>query len=185
MITSDIKRIYFIAICGTAMASLAAMFKSQGYEVYGSDADVYPPMSTFLAEQGIPVFVGFNPVHLEPPPDLVIIGNVVSRGNPEVEIVLSNHLRYVSLPEALKEFFIRGQRSIVVAGTHSKTTTSSLLAWTLKYAGCDPGFLIGGLAENFGRGYQVGTGKEFITEGDEYDTAFFDKGPKFLHYKEF
>ena len=182
MITNDIKRIYFVAICGAAMASLAAMFKSKGYEVCGSDSDAYPPMSTFLAEQGIPVFEEFDPAHLEPAPDLVVIGNVMSRGNLEVEAILSRHLRYISLPEALKEYFIRGRRSIVVSGTHGKTTTSSLLAWTLQYAGREPGFLIGGLVENFGRGYQVGTGEEFITEGDEYDTAFFDKGPKFLHY---
>lgn len=182
MILTKIKRIYFLAICGTAMASLAAMFKSKGYEVYGSDENVYPPMSTFLAEQGIPVFEGFDPAHLEPAPDLVVIGNVMSRGNPEVEAILSRRLRYTSLPQALKEFFIRGRRSIVVAGTHGKTTTSALLAWTLQCAGRDPGFLIGGLVENFSRGFQVGTGEDFITEGDEYDTAFFDKGPKFLHY---
>lgn len=177
-----INRIYFVAICGTAMASLAALLKSRGYTVYGSDRDVYPPMSTFLQDQDIPVFQGFDPAHLEPKPDLVVIGNAMSRGNVEVEAILEQKLHYVSLPEVLKEFFIRGRRSIVVTGTHGKTTTTAMLSWVFTTSGRDPGFLLGGIAQNFGSGFRDGKGPEFIIEGDEYDTAFFDKGPKFLHY---
>lgn len=182
MIDKDIKRIYFLAICGTAMASLAAMFKKLGYEVYGSDDGVYPPMSTFLQEQGIPVFDGFDPAHLEPRPDLVIVGNVISRGNVELEEILNRHIPYTSLPNALAEFCIRGKRSIVVTGTHGKTTTTSLLAWIFDYAGRKPGFMIGGIPNNFGRGFQVGEGEDFVIEGDEYDSAYFDKVAKFLRY---
>ncbi len=174
--------IYLIGICGTAMAALAGMLKSRGYRVAGSDAGVYPPMSDFLADQGIPAHEGYDPAHLDPPPDLVVIGNAISRGNPEAEAVLERKLRYASLPEVLKAFFIRGKTSVVVTGTHGKTTTASLIAWTLQAAGRDPGFMIGGIPENFGQGYQVGAGPHFVSEGDEYDTAFFDKGPKFLHY---
>ncbi|MGQ9852987.1 MAG: UDP-N-acetylmuramate:L-alanyl-gamma-D-glutamyl-meso-diaminopimelate ligase [Candidatus Oleimicrobiaceae bacterium] len=174
--------VYFIAICGTAMAAMAAMLKSMGYRVRGSDQDVYPPMSTFLATQGIQVYEGFDPVHLEPAPDLVIIGNAMSRGNPEVEAVLERKLHYTSMPEALKEFLLRDRYSVVVAGTHGKTTTSSMIAWALECAGQDPGFLIGGVPSNFQQGFKCGSGKHFVVEGDEYDTAFFDKGPKFMHY---
>jgi len=176
------KRIYFLAICGTAMASLAAMLKQQGYEVYGSDTAVYPPMSTFLAEQAIPILEGFDPTHLDPAPDLVVVGNVISRGNVEIEEILDRHIPYLSLPDALREFCIRGRRSIVVTGTHGKTTTSALLAWMLESAGRQPSFLIGGLANNFGRGFQIGSGSDIILEGDEYDSAFFDKVAKFLRY---
>jgi len=174
--------VYFIAICGTAMAALAAMLKSMGYRVRGSDKDVYPPMSTFLAAQGIPVYEGFDAAHLEPAPDLVIIGNAMSRGNPEVEAVLERKLYYTSMPEALKEFVLRERYSVVVTGTHGKTTTSSMIAWALECAGQDPGFLIGGVPCNFQQGFKRGTGRHFVVEGDEYDTAFFDKGPKFMHY---
>lgn len=174
--------VYFIAICGTAMAALAAMLKSLGYRVRGSDKDVYPPMSTFLAEQGIPVYEGFDAAHLEPAPDLVVIGNAMSRGNPEVEAVLERKLHYTSMPEALKEFFLRDRYSVVVTGTHGKTTTSSMIAWTLEHAGHDPSFLIGGIPCNFQQGFKHGSGRHFVVEGDEYDTAFFDKGPKFMHY---
>lgn len=174
--------IYLIGICGTAMAALAGMLTSRGYRVKGSDSGVYPPMSDFLASQGIPAFEGYDPTHLEPRPDLVVIGNAVSRGNPEAEFVLEHKLYYASLPEVLKELFIRGKTSVVVTGTHGKTTTSSLIAWALGAAGRDPGFMIGGIPENFGQGYRVGGGPHFVSEGDEYDTAFFDKGPKFLHY---
>jgi len=176
------KRIYFLAICGTAMASLAAMLKQMGYEVYGSDSGVYPPMSTFLAEQGIPVYDGFDPAHVHPQPDWVVVGNVISRGNPEIEEILDRHIPYLSLPEALREFCIRGRRSIVVTGTHGKTTTTSLLAWMFECAGRNPSFLIGGIPNNFGRGFQIGRGREIILEGDEYDSAFFDKAAKFLRY---
>ncbi|MBN1350703.1 UDP-N-acetylmuramate:L-alanyl-gamma-D-glutamyl-meso-diaminopimelate ligase [candidate division KSB1 bacterium] len=178
----DINNIYFIAICGTAMASLAAMLKSQGYHVTGSDEAVYPPMSTFLESQGIQIFHGFDAAHLDPPPDLVVIGNAMSRGNPEVEAVLNNKIPYTSLPELLKHFFIQGKKSIVATGTHGKTTTASLIAWLLEHSGLKPGFLIGGIPENFGQGFKVGGAQYFVVEGDEYDTAFFDKGPKFLHY---
>lgn len=182
METTKVKRIYLIAICGTAMASLAAMLRGRGYTVLGSDVDVYPPMSTFLEQQGITVFRGFDPSHLQPEPDLVIIGNVMSRGNEEVETVLEKKMHYVSLPEVMREFFIRGRRSIVVGGTHGKTTTTAMLAWIFTSSGRDPGFLLGGITQNFGSGFRDGLGPEFIIEGDEYDTAFFDKGPKFLHY---
>lgn len=182
MIDPRIQNIYMIAICGTAMGSLAAMLKSQGFQVAGSDDHVYPPMSTFLESQGIPIFQGFNASHLLPTPDLVIIGNSMSRGNPEVEAVLERKIPYTSLPAALKNFFIQGKNSIVVTGTHGKTTTSSLIAWLLEFAGKDPGFLIGGIPKNFGQGFKVGNSRLFVVEGDEYDTAFFDKAAKFFHY---
>lgn len=165
------------------MASLAGMLCEKGYAVTGSDANVYPPMSDFLNGLGIPVFIGFNAENLEKTkPDLVVIGNALSRGNPEVEQVLDSGIRYASMAETVKEVFIRGKNSIVVAGTHGKTTTTAMLAWTLEVAGRKPSFLVGGIAENFGRSFQVSDGPDFVIEGDEYDTAFFDKGPKFLHY---
>ncbi len=176
------QRIYFLGIAGTAMASLAAMLKSQGYQVWGVDEHTYPPMDAFLAERDIPVYEGYDEAHLDDEPELVVVGNALSRGNPEVEAVLNRGIPYASFPEVLREYFIRGRTSVVVAGTHGKTTTSSLIAWLLESAGRDPGFLIGGIAHNFGQGYKVGSGDVFVVEGDEYDTAFFDKGPKFLHY---
>lgn len=178
----SIQSIYFIAICGTGMTALAGMLKSRGFEVKGSDENVYPPMSTFLQQLGIPVYEGYHEDHLLGLPDLVVIGNAMSRGNPEVEAVLDRKIPYVSLPFALRELFIRGHYSCVIAGTHGKTTCSSLLAWILQNAGRDPGFFIGGIPENFGQGYKVGQGDVFVVEGDEYDSAFFDKGSKFLHY---
>ncbi|KAA3663412.1 MAG: UDP-N-acetylmuramate:L-alanyl-gamma-D-glutamyl-meso-diaminopimelate ligase [Calditrichaeota bacterium] len=177
------KKIYFIAICGTGMASLAAMFKAKGYEVYGVDENVYPPMSTFLADQHIPVFQGFDQSHLHKKPDLVVIGNAMSRGNPEVEFVLNEKIPYISLPAALNQFFIHEKMSCVVTGTHGKTTTSSMLAWILEYAGREPSFFIGGMPENFDGGFQVGKGEHIVLEGDEYDSAFFDKRSKFIHYQ--
>lgn len=182
MIHSGIKNIYMIAICGTAMGSLAAMLKSQGYHVSGSDSHVYPPMSTFLASQGIKVYEGFHADHLSAIPDLVIIGNAMSRGNPEVETVLDRKIPYTSLPAALKYFFIQGKDSIVISGTHGKTTISSLIAWLLEHAGRNPSFLIGGIPKNFEQGFKVGKSKLFVVEGDEYDSAFFDKAAKFFHY---
>lgn len=164
------------------MAALAGMLKQRGYDLTGSDTNVYPPMSTFLESLGIPVYNSFDAAHLKPAPDLVIIGNAMSRGNPEVEHVLDEQLPYASLPETLKNHFIRGKYSCVVAGTHGKTTTSSLLAWTLQHSGLEPSFFVGGIPENFGQGFQLGNGRHFVLEGDEYDSAFFDKGPKFLHY---
>jgi UDP-N-acetylmuramate: L-alanyl-gamma-D-glutamyl-meso-diaminopimelate ligase len=164
------------------MTALAGMMQQAGIEVRGSDSNVYPPMSTFLSELGIAVSAGFDAANLDPAPDLVVIGNAMSRGNPEVEAVLNRKLNYVSLPFALREFFIRGNYSCVVAGTHGKTSTSSMLAWVLESAGRNPGFFIGGIPENFGRGFQLPGGDIFVSEGDEYDSAFFDKSSKFLHY---
>src|SRR2546425_7389351 len=180
---TDRQKIYLIGICGTAMASLAGMLRENGYAVSGSDSDVYPPMSDFLARLEIPVFRGYNSENIEKAkPDLVVIGNALSRGNVEIEYVLDSGIRYASMAETVKELFIRGKNSIVVAGTHGKTTTTAMLAWILEVAGRKPSFLVGGIAENFGRSFQVADGPDFVIEGDEYDTAFFDKGPKFLHY---
>ncbi|MBN1561134.1 UDP-N-acetylmuramate:L-alanyl-gamma-D-glutamyl-meso-diaminopimelate ligase, partial [candidate division KSB1 bacterium] len=178
----DKKRIYFLAICGTAMASLAAMMKARGYDVYGVDEDIYPPMSDFLAEQRIKVFSGFDRKNLATAPDLVVVGNVISRGNVEIEEILNRHIPYISLPDALREFVIRGRRSIVVTGTHGKTTTTAMLSWIFDRADRKPGFMIGGIPTDFGRGFQLGDGPDFIIEGDEYDSAYFDKVAKFLRY---
>src|SRR5712671_2501180 len=178
----DKKHIHLIGICGTAMASLAGMLKQRGLRVTGSDAAAYPPMSDFLGELGIPVAQPFDPRNLEPRPDLVVVGNAISRGNAELEQVLDQRIPFCSLPQLLHEEFLRGKEVLVVAGTHGKTTTTSMLAWIFHTAGMQPSFLIGGIAENFGSSFHLGQGKHFILEGDEYDTAFFDKGPKFLHY---
>jgi UDP-N-acetylmuramate: L-alanyl-gamma-D-glutamyl-meso-diaminopimelate ligase len=164
------------------MASLAGLLKAQGHRVTGSDKAFYPPMSDELRRLGIETFDGFDARHLDPAPDLIVIGNATSRGNVEIEHTLNHHLRYASLPEVLREYFIRGRRSTVIAGTHGKTTTTSLLAWMLEAGRLDPTFLVGGVVENFGASFKVGDGRDFLIEGDEYDTAFFDKGPKFLHY---
>ena len=164
------------------MASLAVLLKLRGYRVRGSDENVYPPMSDFLLQNKISVQSGFAANNLAPVPDLVVIGNALSRGNPEVEAVLERKLPYVSMAELLKEYFIRGKTSLVVTGTHGKTTTSSLLAWVFEFARKKPGFMIGGIVENFGASCHEGKGDIFITEGDEYDTAFFDKRSKFFHY---
>jgi UDP-N-acetylmuramate: L-alanyl-gamma-D-glutamyl-meso-diaminopimelate ligase len=164
------------------MASAAVAMQEAGFQVTGSDLNVYPPMSTFLADRKISVMAGYEESHLAHKPDLVVIGNAVSRGNPEAEFVLANKLRYCSLPELLKEFFIRGKRSLVVTGTHGKTTTTSLLAWVFESSGLTPSFLIGGIPSNLGQGARFTNGTWFIIEGDEYDTAFFDKRSKFVHY---
>ena len=164
------------------MASAAAAMKERGYDVTGSDQNVYPPMSTFLAERGISVMVGYAEQNLAHKPDLVIVGNAISRGNPEAEAVLDRKLRYASLPELLKEYFIRGKRSLVVTGTHGKTTTTSLLTWVFETAGLNPSFMIGGIPCNLGQGARFTDSDWFIIEGDEYDTAFFDKRSKFVHY---
>jgi UDP-N-acetylmuramate: L-alanyl-gamma-D-glutamyl-meso-diaminopimelate ligase len=178
----DKNHIHLIGICGTAMASLAGMLKQRGFQVTGSDAAAYPPMSDFLAELGIPVAQPFDARNLQPRPDLVVVGNAISRGNPELEHLLDNRIPFCSLPQLLHDEFLRGKEVLVVAGTHGKTTTTSMLAWIFHTAGMQPSFLIGGIAENFGSSFHLGQGKHFILEGDEYDTAFFDKGPKFLHY---
>jgi UDP-N-acetylmuramate: L-alanyl-gamma-D-glutamyl-meso-diaminopimelate ligase len=164
------------------MASLAGMLKQRGFQVTGSDAAAYPPMSDFLRDLNIPVAQPFDPRNLEPRPDLIVIGNAISRGNVELEYVLDQRIPFCSLPQLLHDEFLRGKEVLVVAGTHGKTTTTSMLSWIFHCAGLDPSFLIGGIAENFGSSFHLGQGKHFIIEGDEYDTAFFDKGPKFLHY---
>ncbi len=178
----DKQRFHLIGICGTAMASLAGMLKSRGFEVTGSDAAAYPPMSDFLASLSIPVSQPYAELNLKPRPDVVVVGNAISRGNLELEYVLDQRIPMRSLPQVLQEFFLRGRDSIVVAGTHGKTTTTSMLAWIFEASGKHPSFLIGGIAENFGSSFAVRQGQHFVIEGDEYDTAFFDKGPKFLHY---
>jgi len=164
------------------MASLAGMLKQRGFRVTGSDAAAYPPMSDFLASLGIPVAQPFSEQNLHPRPDLVVVGNAISRGNVELEHILDQRIPFCSLPQILHDEFLVGKEVLVVAGTHGKTTTTSMLAWIFESAGMQPSFLIGGIAENFGSSFQLGAGKHFILEGDEYDTAFFDKGPKFLHY---
>jgi UDP-N-acetylmuramate: L-alanyl-gamma-D-glutamyl-meso-diaminopimelate ligase len=173
---------HLIGICGTAMASLAGMLQARGHKVTGSDANVYPPMSTMLASLGIPVMQGYDASHLTPTPDCVIIGNAIPRGNPEVEETLNRKLLYRSQAETVKEEFIRGRRSLVVAGTHGKTTTTSIAAWVMERGGLNPSFLVGGVVQNFGASFRVTESDYFIIEGDEYDTAYFDKGPKFMHY---
>src|ERR1700722_17315440 len=180
--TSDIKSIHFVGVCGTAMASVAAALRDRGYIVTGSDHNVYPPMSTFLAARQVEVMPTYAESNLASKPDLVVIGNAISRGNPEAEVVLEQKLRYCSLPELLKEFFIRGKRSLVVAGTHGKTTTTSLLTWVFEHNGLNPSYLIGGIPNNFSQGARFTDSEWFIIEGDEYDTAFFDKRSKFVHY---
>ena len=174
--------IHLIGICGTAMASLAGMLQERSFRVTGSDAAAYPPMSTFLESLGIPVAQPFAETNLDPRPDLVVVGNALSRGNVELERVLDERIPFCSLPQILHDEFLVGKEVLVVAGTHGKTTTTSMLAWIFETAGLQPSFLVGGIAENFGRSFGLGDGKHFILEGDEYDTAFFDKGPKFLHY---
>jgi len=178
----SIKRIHLIGVCGTAMATLAAMLKSRGFDVRGSDQNVYPPMSDFLAEQQITTLQGYSPENITADLDLVVVGNAISRGNPELEEVLDRKIRYCSLPEAIRDHFLWGARSVVIAGTHGKTTTTSLTGWLLTHGGADPSVLIGGIADNFGGSYRVGGGREFVIEGDEYDSAFFDKTAKFLKY---
>jgi UDP-N-acetylmuramate: L-alanyl-gamma-D-glutamyl-meso-diaminopimelate ligase len=164
------------------MASLAGMLKASGATVTGSDENVYPPMSTMLESLGIPVMQGYSPAHLEPAPDCVIIGNAIPRGNAEVEETLNRKLLYRSQAETVKREFIRGRRSLVVAGTHGKTTTTSIAAWVMEQGGLNPTFLVGGVVQNFDSSFRVTDSDYFIIEGDEYDTAYFDKGPKFMHY---
>src|SRR6266571_4879314 len=179
---SMIQSVHFVGICGTAMASVAAAMQQKGVKVTGSDQNVYPPMASFLAAKKIAVMNGYAERNLGHKPDLVVIGNAISRGNPEAEFVLDHKLRYCSLPELLKEFFIRGKRSLVVSGTHGKTTTTSLLTWVFEHNGLNPSYLIGGIPNNLGQGARFTDSEWFIIEGDEYDTAFFDKRSKFVHY---
>jgi UDP-N-acetylmuramate: L-alanyl-gamma-D-glutamyl-meso-diaminopimelate ligase len=179
---SDAKHVHVIGIGGSAMAPLAGMLREHGYRVTGSDSGVYPPASTLLEKLGISFFHSFDAAHLAPAPDLVVVGNIIARGNPELEEVLDRKIPYRSMPEILEEVFLPGRHSIVVSGTHGKTTTTAMLAWIFHTGGKRPNFLIGGVAENFGKSYGLGGGEEFILEGDEYETAFWDRGPKFFHY---
>jgi UDP-N-acetylmuramate: L-alanyl-gamma-D-glutamyl-meso-diaminopimelate ligase len=179
---SERQRVHLIGICGTAMAALAGLLQQRGFVVSGSDAAAYPPMSDLLRSMSIPVSEPYSEENLKPAPDLVVVGNAISRGNVELEYVLDHRIPFTSLPQVLHESFLRGREPVVVAGTHGKTTTTSMLAWIFEVAGKQPSFLIGGVAENFGTSFALRPGQHFILEGDEYDTAFFDKGPKFLHY---
>ena len=179
----DIKKIYLIAICGTGMAALAGLLKKAGHNVTGSDANIYPPMSTLLNDAGIKIFPGYKKENISNDIDLIIVGNAVSKTNEEVQAVLDAGISYTSFPAALSQFFLEGRKSLVVTGTHGKTTTTSLLSWVLESAQRKPGFMVGGWLRNFDTNHQVPVGDYFVTEGDEYDSAFFDKGPKFLHYR--
>jgi UDP-N-acetylmuramate: L-alanyl-gamma-D-glutamyl-meso-diaminopimelate ligase len=176
-------KVHLIGIGGTGMSSLAGLFVEAGHEVRGSDGPLYPPMSTQVAALKVQVYEGYDPRNLEWGPDLVVIGNIASATHPEVRAVLERGMNYRSMPQALAENFLEGRLPIVVTGTHGKTTTSAIIAWLLEGAGLDPGFLVGGVLVNFGRSYKLGRGRPFVVEGDEYETAFFDKESKFLHYR--
>ena len=178
-----LNTVHIMGVAGTAMAALAGMLKDAGYTVTGSDRAVYPPMSTYLAELGIEVMEGFNASNLDHNPDLVVVGNVVRAIYDEAAALVESPIPYCSFPQLLRSLFLTDAHSVVVAGTHGKTTTTAVVAWLLESAGLQPGFLIGGRAKNFTRTARAGAGTHFVIEGDEYDTAFFDKGPKFLHYK--
>jgi UDP-N-acetylmuramate: L-alanyl-gamma-D-glutamyl-meso-diaminopimelate ligase len=182
-IRETVQKIHLTAVCGTGMGALACMLRDLGFEVTGSDQKVYPPMSTFLEQKDIRIMDGFSEQNLAYGPDLVVIGNVVTRENPEAVAVHRMGLPFCSLPQALNYFVARGKKTLLVAGTHGKTTTSSILAWMLHKAGYDPSFMIGGILKNFNSNYRLGHGPYFVVEGDEYDTAFFDKVPKFFHYQ--
>ena len=176
------KSFHFLGICGTAMGSVAAALRDRGFQVTGSDENVYPPISIFLEKKGIAIKAGYRAENIPRDAGVVVIGNAMKRGNPEVEAVLNRKLFYLSLPEVLKNYFLRGKHNLVVTGTHGKTTTTALLAWIMEKGGRKPGFLIGGIPKNFGEGARLNDSKHFVIEGDEYDTAFFDKRSKFIHY---
>src|ERR1700731_158429 len=176
------QRFHFIGICGTAMGSVAAALRERGLKISGSDDSVYPPMSIFLEEHGIKLHQGYRADNIPADADVVVIGNAMKRGNPEVEAVLNRKLFYLSLPEVLKNYFLRGKHNLVVTGTHGKTTTTSLLTWIMEKGGRKPGYLIGGIPKNLGQGARLNDSKHFVIEGDEYDSAFFDKRSKFVHY---
>ncbi|MGD8893320.1 MAG: UDP-N-acetylmuramate:L-alanyl-gamma-D-glutamyl-meso-diaminopimelate ligase [Desulfobacterales bacterium] len=184
-ISKNVKTIHLIAVCGTGMGALASMLKDLGYTVTGSDQQIYPPMSDFLLNQGIQIAEGFNENNVSYGPDLVVVGNAVSKDNPEVVKMDQMGLEFCSMPQAVNRFIAANKKQLVITGTHGKTTTSSILAWILYHAGLDPVFMIGGIVKNFNSNYYLGKGEHIIIEGDEYDTAFFDKGPKFLHYDPF
>ncbi len=176
------QHFHFLGICGTAMGAVAAALAERGFEVTGSDENIYPPISTFLEKKGIALKEGFRAENIPAGADVVVVGNAIKRGNPEAEAVLNRKLFYLSLPEVLKNYFLRGKHNLVVTGTHGKTTTTALLAWIMEKAGLKPGYLIGGIPKNLGQGARLNDSKYFVIEGDEYDSAFFDKRSKFLHY---
>ena len=176
------QHFHFLGVCGTAMGAVAAALRDRGLVVTGSDENVYPPMSTFLERRGIKLHAGYRAENIPKDAEAVVVGNVIKRGNPEVEAVLNRKLFYLSLPEVLKNYFLRGRHTLVVTGTHGKTTTTAMLAWIMEKAGHNPGFLIGGIPKNFEQGARLNDSKYFVIEGDEYDTAFFDKRSKFIHY---
>lgn len=179
----DVRHVHLIGIAGTAMAALAGMLGERGYRVTGSDHQLYEPTASLLARMRVEVRTNFGPQNLSPPPELVVVGNVVTRANPEAQALLKSAIPYLSMPEALWHFFLADKRVLMVAGTHGKTTSTSMMAHVLNTAGRDPSMLVGGVAKDFGSNYRLGAGADFVIEGDEYDTAFFDKGPKFLHYR--
>ena len=176
------RNFHFLGICGTAMGSVAAALRDRGFTVTGSDESIYPPMSTFLASRGVSLNEGYRAENIPADAEIIVIGNAIKRGNPEVEAVLNRKLYYMSLPAVLRRFFLHGRHNLVVAGTHGKTTTSALLAWIMRCAGFDPGFVVGGIPKNLGQGALFNDSKHFVIEGDEYDTAFFDKRSKFIEY---
>jgi UDP-N-acetylmuramate: L-alanyl-gamma-D-glutamyl-meso-diaminopimelate ligase len=182
-IPERVRRIHLIAVCGSAMGALACMLQDLGFEVTGSDQKVYPPMSRFLAQRGVRILDGFRPENLTPRPDLAVVGNAVPRTNPEAAHLDQLKIPFCSMPQAVSRFVAAGKQTLMVTGTHGKTTTSALLSWILQAAGREPSFVIGGILRNFDSNYRLGRGRDFVIEGDEYDTAFFDKGPKFLHYQ--
>ncbi|MEO5722242.1 MAG: UDP-N-acetylmuramate:L-alanyl-gamma-D-glutamyl-meso-diaminopimelate ligase [Chthoniobacterales bacterium] len=181
-VTGEPRSFHFLGICGTAMGAVAAALRERGFTVTGSDENVYPPMSTFLEKRGVTLNSGFRAENIPADADVVVIGNAMTRGNPEVEAVLNRKLYYLSLPAVLQQFFLRGRHNLVVSGTHGKTTTTALLTWLMSEAGLDPAYMIGGLPKNLGQGARLHDSKYFVIEGDEYDSAFFDKRSKFIHY---
>jgi len=181
-VTGAPRHFHFLGICGTAMGAVAAALRERGFTVTGSDENIYPPMSTFLESKGIALHQGYRAENIPADAEIIVIGNAMVRGNPEVEAVLNRKLYYASLPEVLKQFFLRGRHNLVVTGTHGKTTTTALLAWIMTAAKLDPSYVIGGIPKNLGQGARFGDSKYFVIEGDEYDSAFFDKRSKFVHY---
>ena len=182
-VPASARHVHLIGVGGTAMAALAGMLASRGYRVTGSDRELYEPTASLLKQSQIEVIAGFGAHNLEPAPDLIVVGNVITRNNPEAEALLKTSIPYLSMPEALWHFFLQRKRVLMVAGTHGKTTSTSMIAHVLDVAGRDPSMMVGGVAKDFGSNYRLGNGGDFVIEGDEYDTAFFDKGPKFLHYR--